>query len=254
MNKVFLSLSIFLSTVVFGQLSGEVSYITKRDMHRNLPNDERGDRMRSFMPEFVEFQNQLLFTDSVTLYKNVVEEEEEAVDLDQQDRRKRRMMKRMAPASDIVYCNAAEGLVVEKKEFMDKVFLIRDTLDISKWKLTGEQKEVSGMNCMKAEFIPDEGDSTSVEVWFTPEIPVSSGPAGYGGLPGLIVFVDVNEGEEQISLSTIVMREIAEGEIEEPTKGKEVTREEFHEMRKKKMEQMRQQRESSDRPPGPPRH
>ena len=49
---------------------------------------------------------------------------------------------------------------------------------------------------MKAEYIPDEGDSIKVDVWFTPEVPVSSGPAGYGGLPGLIVFVDVNEGKK----------------------------------------------------------
>lgn len=240
------------SYAALAQISGEVTYTTKRNMHRNLPDDERGNRMRERMPEFVEFQNQLLFTGEETLYKNVHEEQEELVDLDEQDKRQRRMLKRMAPANDIVYCNVLEGLTVEKKEFMDKVFLIRDTLDIAKWKLTGEQKEVSGMNCMKAEFIPDADDSIQVEVWFSPEIPVASGPAGYGGLPGLIIFVDINNGETQISLNTLVMREIAKDEIKEPKKGKEVTRSEFMEMRKKKMQQMREQRREMG-PPRPPR-
>ena len=243
MKRILIAFTLLFSISAICQTAGEASYITKKDMHRNLPNDERGERMRSFMPEFVEFKNQLLFTSSETVYKNVHEAEDETVDLDQQDRRKMHMMKRMAPANDIIYCNVDKGLVVEKREFMDKVFLIRDTLNLAQWKMTGEMKEVSGMNCMKATYIPEEGDTTKIDVWFTPEIPVASGPAGYGGLPGLILHVDMNDGEVQISLSSIIMRDIEEDEIEEPVKGKEMTQVEFDEMRKKKMEQMRKQRE-----------
>ena len=243
MKKILTALTVMISSLIIAQVSGEVSYITKKDMHRGLPDNERGDRMRSFLPEFAEFQNQLLFTSDETVYKNLPEDEVEGVDLDDQDRRKNHMMRRMAPADDIIYCNVEKGLIVAKKEFMDKVFLIRDTLNITQWKITGEQKEVSGMNCMKAEFIPEEGDTNKVVAWFTPEISVASGPAGYGGLPGLIVHIDVNDGELQISLTSMVMRDIAEGEIEEPVKGKEMTQEEYDEMRMKKIEQMKKQRE-----------
>ena len=100
-------------------------------MHRDLPDDERGERMRSFMPEFVEFNNVLLFTMDETVYKVAPKEEEVNLDMDHLEKRRQRMMKRMAPVNDIIYTNVAEGLVVEKKEFMDKVFLIRDTINLS---------------------------------------------------------------------------------------------------------------------------
>jgi len=252
MKNILLLLAIGMTSQLFGQLSGEIKYKTKINMHKNLPDTERGEMMRSFIPEFMEFENQLLFTDHETLYSNVQEEEDETANFENEGKGHRFMMKRMAPASDIVYTNTQKSQVIQKKEFMDKVFLIKDSLDLSRWKLTGESKEVSGMSCMKAESIPTESDTNKVVVWFTPEIQVSSGPGGYGGLPGLIVFVDINDGHTQISLSSIVMRDVTTEEISEPKKGKVVTQEEFDDMRRKKMEQQKKQWEASGK--GGPHH
>ena len=252
MKKLLLVLCTIYSLNSFSQLSGEIIYNTKVNMHKKLPPGERGDRMKQFVPEFMELKNQLLFTSTETMYKNMPAEETAASNFNQEDERKQRMMKRMAPVEDIIYTQTERQLVIAKKEFMDKVFLIKDTLDIANWKLTSETKVVGNMNCMKAIYIPKAGDSTNIYVWFTPEIPVSSGPNGYGGLPGLIVYLNENEGELEISLSKIVMRELEKGEIEAPTKGKVVTQEEFDAMRKKKMEQMKKQFEG--RGPGGPPH
>ena len=260
MKTILLIAVMAISLHLIAQLSGEISYTTKVNMHKKLPPGERRERMKEWMPEFSEFKNQLLFSTDETLYRNVVEEEDDNLlqeeELSKAERRMKWVQRRMAPANDIVYCDVKNGLVVEKKEFMDKTFLIRDTLELAKWKITGEQKEVSGMNCMKAVYIPDEGDTTKIEVWFTPEIPVSSGPAGYGGLPGLILHLDVDEGAIQISVSNIVMRELEKGEIKEPKKGKEVTQEEFEEIRRKKMEEQRQMHGGRGGPGrgGPPAH
>ena len=47
-----------------------------------------------------------------------------------------------------------------------------------------EQKVIKGYPCMKAV----KSDSLyTIEVWFTSKIPVSSGPKGLYGLPGLIL-------------------------------------------------------------------
>ncbi|UKN03751.1 GLPGLI family protein [Paracrocinitomix mangrovi] len=242
--KLIAAFVLLLSNLmVSAQLSGEVQYTTKINMHKNIPDTERGKRMKQFVPEFMDFKNTLLFTATETVYKNVPDEDE-GVEMDEDQRRQSWMKKRMAPANDIVYTNVETNEVVEKKEFMDKVFLIEDSIVAAKWKLTGEMKEVSGMNCMKAEYVPAANDSTDtlqMYVWFTPEIAVSSGPAGYGGLPGLIVYLNENDGTKEISLSTIVMREIKKEEIEEPKKGKKVTREEYHEIVRKKMEEQRKQ-------------
>lgn len=203
--------------------------------------------MREYVPEFMDFDNLLIFSSTESVYKNIELATEEGTDFDaEDDHRKNWMKKRMAPANDIVYTNIEEELVIQKKEFMDKVFLIKDSLSIAKWKMTGEMKEVSGMNCMKAEYIPDVNDSTDtmqMYVWFTPEIAIASGPAGYGGLPGLIVYVNINDSRKEISLSKMVMRDLEKDEIEEPKKGKVVTQAEFDEIQRKKMEEQRKQYE-----------
>lgn len=242
MKNLSLLLFLVVSLAVNAQLSGEIHYATTVNMHKNLPDDERGERMKKWIPETMDFENLLLFTGTETVYKNVHNEGEEVNFEDEEDRRKSMIKKRMAPANDIIYTNVETGEVVEKKEFMDKIFLIRDSIVNSRWKLTGEMKVVSDMNCLKAEYIPNAADSLDtlqMYVWFSPEIPVSSGPAGYGGLPGLIVYLNEFDGTKVISLTKIVMREIDKGEIEEPKKGKEVTREEFYEIVMKKMEEQR---------------
>lgn len=246
-RQLFLVLFLFAMGTANAQLSGEVFYHTKVNVHKGLPDNERGKRMREYVPEFMDFDNMLIFSSTESVYKNIELKKEEGTDFDaEDDHRKNWMKKRMAPPNDIVYTNIEEELVIQKKEFMDKVFLIKDSLNVAKWKMTGEMKEVSGMNCMKAEYIPDVNDSTDtmqMYVWFTPEIAIASGPAGYGGLPGLIVYVNINDSQTEISLAKMVMREVTKEEIEEPKKGKVVTQKEFEEIQRKKMEEMKKQYE-----------
>lgn len=74
-----------------------------------------------------------------------------------------------------------------------------------------------------------------VVAWFTPEIPVSFGPLGYYGLPGLIVELDTPH--KQYVLQEINSHRDAL-HIEAPKKGKETSREEFNALRKKKQDEL----------------
>ena len=77
-----------------------------------------------------------------------------------------------------------------------------------------------------------------VTAWYTMQIPVSQGPAEYWGLPGLIL--EVNAGKTTILCSKIVMNPTEKNEIKKPSKGKEVTKQEYNDIIKKKMEEMRE--------------
>jgi GLPGLI family protein len=55
----------------------------------------------------------------------------------------------------------------------------------SSWELTPEQKTIGGLKCQKA-VLRNHG-VIIWEVWFTPEIPVTVGPAGIVDIPGLVV-------------------------------------------------------------------
>ncbi|MBD3892099.1 GLPGLI family protein [Olleya marilimosa] len=83
--------------------------------------------------------------------------------------------------------------------------------------------------------IPEEIEVTA---WYTMDIPVNSGPGEYWGLPGLIL--EVNAGRTTILCSKIVMNPSDKNEIKKPSKGKEVSMEEYQDTVKKKMEEMRE--------------
>lgn len=77
-----------------------------------------------------------------------------------------------------------------------------------------------------------------VTVWYTPMIPVGHGPGEYGGLPGLIL--EMNVYRTTILCSKIVMNPDEPEQIIAPNKGKEVTREEYNAIVKEKMDEMRE--------------
>merc|ERR1711974_14410 len=68
--------------------------------------------------------------------------------------------------------------------------------------------------------IPKEIEITA---WYTPQIPTSTGPGEYGGLPGLIL--ELNAHRTTILCSKIEMNTKDTSDIKKPTKGKEVSRE-----------------------------
>lgn len=77
-----------------------------------------------------------------------------------------------------------------------------------------------------------------VTAWYTPQIPVANGPGEYAGLPGLIL--ELNVYRHTILCSKIVLNPKESEKIEPPTKGKEVTREEYNKIVKEKMDEMRE--------------
>jgi GLPGLI family protein len=104
--------------------------------------------------------------------------------------------------------------------------------------MTTEQKKIGGYSCMKAEL---KDTSRTVVAWFTPQIPVSIGPGGFGQLPGMILEVDIDEGQQVITATVVEMKKLNADKIVKPTKGKEVTREEFEKISEEKMKEMEEE-------------
>ena len=77
----------------------------------------------------------------------------------------------------------------------------------------------------------------TITAWYTPQIPVSHGPAEYGGLPGLILELTT---ESTVMLCTkVVMNPEKRIEISAPTKGEFVTKNEFENIVEVKVKEMR---------------
>jgi GLPGLI family protein len=129
-----------------------------------------------------------------------------------------------------------EGTIVEARELLGRSFIIADERPNYEWKLTSEQAEFLGYVVLKATAVRD---SSTIEAWFTPQIPVQGGPAAFGGLPGMILVVSIDDGQTQYTATGISMAPIAEGVIMRPTEGVKVTREEYEQILSEKLEELR---------------
>jgi GLPGLI family protein len=135
----------------------------------------------------------------------------------------------------LTYSNLDDGVMIEKQDFLGRVFRITGDMPEYQWRLTGEQSEYLGYACQKA---VAEKDSTMIEAWFTSEIPVSAGPAGLNGLPGMILVASFDDGKRMITATEVVMDAPEVAAIEPPSGGKEVTREEYDKIVEEKMKEM----------------
>lgn len=136
---------------------------------------------------------------------------------------------------DEIYHNLETGERTELRDFMDRKFIINSTPDPLPWKISGEQKQIQGYLCQKAEL---QDTSRTVVAWFSPQIPVATGPSRYNQLPGLILEVDIDNGKQVITASKIEFKTLEPGSIQRPEKGKKVTQEEFDNIVEEKRKEM----------------
>ena len=225
------------------QSEGEITFITKIDMHAQLPDDDQGKMLKSMLPQYQEMTSTLLFNAGESLFiSGNGDTSEKGENLDDDGNAVKFEIKMDSPNENI-YTDVNSKLVVEQKQLMDKIFLIKDTINPAQWKISGDTKIVSGLQCFKATMDSDQG---KIEAWYTSQIPVASGPAGFGGLPGMIVHISMNDGNVLITADNIVTRKLEKGEIVPPSKGKDISREKYAELEQKKMAQMNEQYNSGD--------
>lgn len=138
---------------------------------------------------------------------------------------------------DVYYMDFQARKYHQYNEFMGREFNISDTLSMQGWRMTGKQGIVLGYPCMEAKKVQD--DTVTVLAWFTPRIPVSTGPMGYTGFPGAVLYVNIDDGQTTISATNIIMGRTSEEELEFPNDGDEMGREEYETLVKEKTAEMR---------------
>ena len=133
------------------------------------------------------------------------------------------------------YVSHDDGITVETREFMGRTFRIAGRQPAYEWRLTGEQAEHLGRLVIKA---TTQHDGTAIEAWFAPEIPVQGGPASFGGLPGMILVLSLNDGHTKYFATEIDLEGVEPGLIRIPEDGDEVSREEYEEIVAEKLDEL----------------
>lgn len=234
--KSILSVCTFLifSISIAAQFTqGEIVYESKVNIHKNLPDEMA--HMKDEIPEFRSSKHILNFTQTESYFYRKKENASEG-NTSRQSRRFRRMGR--SRDNTKLYTDLASRISLESKEFFGKQFLIEGEASNYKWKFTGKSKQVGSYLCQQA---IHQDTSQNIEVWFTPMIPVSAGPENFTGLPGLILHVDINDGDRIITAMEVNNQEITEGTIVKPTEGKAISRADYRKMTKEKMKEMEQE-------------
>jgi GLPGLI family protein len=259
-------MALFITGSVFAQdFSGRATYKTHRKSSFELDsttiaaNPGIQEQMEAQMRKMFQKTFTLDFTKSESMYKE--EQELEAPKGPSANGGVMVMVMGGNGSSDILYKNILEKRMANKTDLMGKIFLIKDNLVSYDWELTGETKNIGNYTCYKAAYEIEEDDiiidmidgevkevketiKRTIVAWYTPDVPVSNGPSNYGGLPGLIL--EVNDGNETIMCSEIVLNPKEVKEIKEPIKGKIVTRKKFDEISLEKTKEMMNRYRSRD--------
>ncbi len=93
-------------------------------------------------------------------------------------------------------------------EMLGKTYIVDDSLRVPVWKIGDQIKDVAGHVCMKATTY-DSVRSQQIMAWFAQDIPVSAGPERYTGLPGLILELDINNGDVVIEAKKVEFKAVA---------------------------------------------
>ncbi|NRD21298.1 GLPGLI family protein [Winogradskyella eckloniae] len=249
------------SSVLAQDFQGVATYRTQRKIDIKMDSTKMNDAMQTKMIEMMKkgFQKTytLTFDKTSSLYKQEVE-------LDKPQVGGEMTMSFGNSGDDVFYKNIKDKNYVDQKETMGKKFLIKDSITTIEWKLETDTKHIGEYTCFKATYIKqvpkrkkinfssnsnkkteeaDENKDEAVEMedriitaWYTPQIPVSNGPAKYQGLPGLIL--EVHDGTLTVICSQIIINPEEKVEIVEPTKGKEVNQKEYNDIMDKKTKEM----------------
>ena len=161
------------------------------------------------------------------------------------------------------YMNTKDKISYTEEDIFGYEFVIKDSLPKIDWQITTETKIIGDYNCVKATYIEpvskndleayeryqgkiNNGKTTlfqmkkpepqTITAWYTSEIPVSFGPNGVWGLPGLILQL---ENENYIYFCTKVsLKNNEKVKIKIPNSGKVISKKEYEKYEKKMQKQM----------------
>lgn len=236
MKKVLLIVfSLFSMIAVSAQSSGIVHYDEK--VRFNIQMEDNDAKMMDALPKEHTSKKQLFFTPDASLYQNEKGESQESK-IENESADGNRMIIQMDEPDDKAYCDFKNNKLVQQRDFMSRKFLIETDLNKMIWKLSGKQKKILNYPCQEAIL---QDTTKKLTVWFTALIPVSTGPAGYSNLPGLILEADFDNGERIISATKIDFSPFDSKQIIKPKDGKKISKEEFNKIVMEKRKEMEDQ-------------
>ncbi len=106
----------------------------------------------------------------------------------------------MDKTGNVIQINYLEKTLTQRENLYGSYLLTKERVPKFNWKITGKKGKTSGMPAFQAKCSFRGRDYIA---WFTPKIPVNSGPWKFSGLPGLILDVYDNQNKFRFRAKTI---------------------------------------------------
>jgi len=238
---------------------GTIVYERKINAHRTITSEQ----MRAMVPEFRISKHILMFSDSISLYKLIPENE--APDPFAGGGGGIRMTFNIGGSDGgELFKNFTQSKSILSSELAGKNYLIVDSITQQPWKLTNETKQILGYTCLKATrkitvqptqqrvMVLGGGNANPVRdttrpqpreievvAWYAQDIISPVGPDSHGQLPGVILQLDSDNGAT-VFTALEIKKEVDQKLLKEPKKGKTVTASEFNKMRMDMIQQQMQ--------------
>jgi len=210
----------YLRTQNWAKMMASVDYISK----------QQRDRMMYMWGNRSEWKTYTLlhFDATESKYENS-EEEAEAGNEGWSNRKETFFMKR----------NFKDNTLYDGITFLGKTYLIHDSIVPPKWKILNDMKEVAGHICMNASWT-DTLRKQNVFVWFALDMPVSTGPDRFIGLPGIILEIDINDGALIMTADKMDLKPLTtELDVPQKIKGKKIDMAEYTRLIEQQMKERR---------------
>ncbi len=247
---------------------GKIVYERKINVHKNLPPE--AEQMKAMIPEFQTSKMELAFKDQQSLYKPFKSDDEdmpsgEAVGGGGGGGRSFRFGGMAGGGNTESFKDYEKDTKTEIRELGPKKYLLADSLKNYSWKLSPDTMTIMGHLCRKATTTIKGGimgmamqrfggggggnrggDSASraprvmpdqqAVAWYADDITSPSGPDDFGGLPGLILYLNVDDGA---MVFTPLSFDNKAGTVKAPSGAKSITREEYRAMAEQQFGGMR---------------
>ncbi|WP_116124562.1 GLPGLI family protein [Lewinella sp. IMCC34183] len=149
---------------------------------------------------------------------------------------------------NIYYTDISDSLVTDQRQIMDRMFIMEDKWLQPEWEVPANQRANMAYTLPSKVAFATSPEGDTLTAYFTETIPIGIGPAGFGGLPGAIVYLKVqNEGMYTEYTMKTMQPNPAELSLVKPTEGDIITREKFNKVAEKRREVMERRRRGWDR-------
>lgn len=197
-SVVIVACLLYLENSIFSQsIHGEIIYVqtnswAKINAGLSYLSQEEKDRIIYTYGKSSSYKERMKLTinDSISYYTYVLDDKSDDFNWS------------FKKAEYQIYRNFALRKTFDRIGLLGKTYIIKDEIPKQKWKIRGEIKEVAGYVCMKAE-TSDTIKNQKITAWFTDKILAPIGPGEFGGLPGVILEININDGASSIIAESI---------------------------------------------------